>query len=96
MARLETPSDVLRERALVLAAELGIDSSTWYVRELQESKAAGEEADLGVLVRTYWELQRVTGRTDLRDEWRRLADALWTTAQDLGSAETDPRSREDP
>ena len=82
MARLETPADVLRERALVLAVELGIDPATWYVRDLEESKSAGEEADLGALVRTYWELQRVTGRPDLRDEWRRLADALWSGAQD--------------
>lgn len=78
MARLETPTNVLRDRALALAAELGIDPTTWYVRVLEESRSAGEEADLGALVRTYWELQRVTGRADLRDEWRRLADALWS------------------
>lgn len=78
MARLETPADALRDRALALAGELGIDSATWYVRVLRESRNAGEEADLGALVRTYWELQRLTGRADLRDEWRRLADALWT------------------
>jgi hypothetical protein len=78
MARLETPTDVLRDRALALAGELGIDPATWYVRVLRESRAAGEDADLGALVRTYWELQRVTGRADLRDEWRRLADALWS------------------
>jgi len=77
MARLETPTEVLRDRALALAGELGIDPATWYVRVLRESRAANEDADLGALVRTYWELQRVTGRADLRDEWRRLADALW-------------------
>jgi hypothetical protein len=76
MARLETPADALRDRAL--AGELGIDPATWYVRVLRESRNAGEDADLGALVRTYWELQRLTGRADLRDEWRRLADALWT------------------
>jgi hypothetical protein len=77
MTRIETESDALRDRALVLAAELGVDASTWYLRMLEESRSEGEPADLGALVRTYWELQQVTGRTDLRDEWRRLADALW-------------------
>jgi hypothetical protein len=78
MARLETPPDVLRDRALALTKELGIDPETWYVRVLEESRSSGEEADLGALIRTYWELQRVTGRADLRDEWRRLADVLWS------------------
>jgi hypothetical protein len=82
MARLEMPASTLRDRALVLAAEHGIDPATWYVRVLEESRAAGDEADLGALVRTYWELQRVTGRADLRDEWRHLADVLWSGAQD--------------
>jgi hypothetical protein len=77
MTRIETESDALRDRALVLAAELGVDSSTWYLRMLEESRKEGEPADLGALVRAYWELQQVTGRADLRDEWRRLADALW-------------------
>jgi hypothetical protein len=44
---------------------------------LQESKTAGLPADLGALVRAYWELQRTTDSVELRDEWRRLADALW-------------------
>jgi len=78
VARLRTPTDELRDRALVLAAELGIDSGTWYVRVLEEGRSAGAEADLGTLVRVYWELQRVSGRSDLRDEWRRLADVLWS------------------
>jgi hypothetical protein len=78
MARLETPTDALRDRALILAAELGVDPGTWYVRVLDEGRLAGAEADLGALVRVYWELQRVTGRADLRDEWRRLADSLWS------------------
>jgi hypothetical protein len=77
VTRIETESDALRERALALAAELGLDSGSWYLRMLEESRAAGEPADLGALVRAYWELQRVSGRSDLRDEWRRLADALW-------------------
>jgi hypothetical protein len=77
MTRIETESDALRDRALVLAAELGVDSGTWYLRMLEESRKEGEPADLGALVRAYWELQHVTGRADLRDEWRRLADALW-------------------
>jgi hypothetical protein len=77
MTRIETESDALRERALALAAELGVDSGSWYLRMLEESRGAGEPADLGALVRAYWELQRVSGRSDLRDEWRRLADALW-------------------
>ena len=77
MARIETHTDALRDRALVLAGELGIDPSAWYLRVLDESRKAGVQADLGALVRAYWELQRVTGRADLRDEWRRLADALW-------------------
>jgi hypothetical protein len=78
MARLDTPASMLRERALVLAAEHGIDPATWYIRVLEEGRSSGEEADLGALVRAYWELQRVTGRVDLRDEWRRLADVLWS------------------
>ena len=77
MTRIETESDALRERALVLAAELGVDPGTWYLRVLEESRRAGVPADLGALVRAYWELQRVSNRADLRDEWRRLADALW-------------------
>ena len=78
VARLDTPTDALRDRALVLATEHGIDLGTWYVRVLEEERSAGVEPDLGALVRVYWELQRVTGRVDLRDEWRRLADALWS------------------
>jgi hypothetical protein len=77
MTRIETRSEALRDRALVLAAELEIDPGTWYVRMLEESRSGGEAPDLGALVRAYWELQRVSGRADLRDEWRRLADALW-------------------
>jgi hypothetical protein len=75
---LETPADDLRDRALALVADLPIDSGSWYVRVLEEGRSAGAEADLGALVRVYWELQRVTGRADLREEWRRLADALWS------------------
>ena len=78
MSRLETSTDDLRDRALVLAAEVSIDPGSWYVRVLEEGRSAGVEADLGALVRVYWELQRVTGRADLRDEWRRLADLLWS------------------
>jgi hypothetical protein len=81
MAGLETSTDVLRERALALAGELGLDPATWYLRVLRESRTAGEEPDLGALVRAYWELQSVTGRSDLRDEWRRLADTLELGAQ---------------
>ena len=77
MTRIETETDALRERALALATELGVDAHAWYVRVLEEGRRAGAPADLGALVRAYWELQRVTGRSDLRDEWRRLADALW-------------------
>jgi hypothetical protein len=77
MTRTETELDTVRERALVLSAELGLDRAAWYLRVLEETKSAGVPADLGVLVRAYWELQRVTARADLRDEWRRLADALW-------------------
>jgi hypothetical protein len=64
MTRLETPTGALRDRALTLADELGIDSGTWYLRVLEESKVDDVEADLGALVRAYWELQRVTGRAD--------------------------------
>jgi len=71
-------STELRERALLLAAELGVDSGTWYVRVLEEGRVGGHEADLGALVRIYWELQRMTGRADLRDTWRALADQFWS------------------
>jgi len=77
MNRIETAADALRDRALLLAAELAVDPGTWYLRMLEESQKEGDPPDLGALVRAYWELQRVTGRADLRDEWRRLADALW-------------------
>jgi hypothetical protein len=77
MGRLETSSEALRDRALSLAAELGVDPGTWYVRVLEESRADDVEPDLGALVRAYWELQRLTGRADLRGEWRSLADRLW-------------------
>jgi hypothetical protein len=77
MARLGTPTQALRERALVLAAELGIDPASWYLRVLESGRKEGGEPDLGALIRAYWELQRLTGRADLRDEWRRLADAFW-------------------
>jgi hypothetical protein len=77
MTRIETEAEALRDRALVLAAELGIDEGVWYLRMLDESRSENEPPDLGALVRAYWELQQVTGRADLRDEWRRLADALW-------------------
>lgn len=77
MARPGSPAQALRERALVLSTELGIDPAAWYLRVLEVGRADGAEPDLGALIRAYWELQRVTGRADLRDEWRRLADALW-------------------
>lgn len=79
MVRTGSERDAMRDRGLVLAAEVGLDPGSWYLRVLAESRDAGEPADLGALVRTYWELQRVTGRTDLRDEWRRLADDFWDT-----------------
>ncbi len=78
MARLDTSANALRDRALVLAAEPGVDPGSWYVRVLEEGRTAGVEPDLGALVRVYWELQRVTGRADLRDTWRRLADQFWS------------------
>ncbi len=84
MARLQSSTEALRDRALVLAAELGLERGTWYVRVLEESRETGLEPDLGALVRAYWELQRVTGRADLRDEWRRLADVLWAESPAAG------------
>jgi hypothetical protein len=90
MNRLESPTSESRDRALVLAGELGLDTQAWYVRVLEESRAAGEEADLGALVRTYWELQRVSGRSDLRDEWRRLADLLWSDARPESAEDSAP------
>ena len=78
MTRLESRTSESRDRALELASELGLDLRMWYLRVLEESRESGEEAELGALVRTYWELQRVSGREDLRSEWRRLADLLWS------------------
>ena len=77
MASSDTVAE-LRERALVLASELGVDPGAWYIRVLEEDRKAGLEPDLGALVRVYWELQRVTERADLRDTWRQLADQLWS------------------
>lgn len=82
MAPLDTSSAELRDRALLLATELGVDSGAWYVRVLEEGRTVGLEPDLGALVRAYWELQRVTGRADLRETWRLLADQLWVGTQD--------------
>ena len=78
MAPPDTSATELRDRALALATELGVDPGTWYVRVLEEGRTRGLEPDLGALVRVYWELQRVTGRADLRDTWRSLADQLWS------------------
>ena len=86
MVQIETHADAFRERALALADELELDPSAWYLRVLDETRNTGEPPDLGALVRVYWELQRVTGRADLRDDWRRLADALWDTDKGLGPA----------
>lgn len=80
MAPLQTSTHSLRDRALVLSAELGIDPGSWYLRVLEEGRADREEPDLGALVRAYWELQRVTSRADLRGDWRSLADVLWQDA----------------
>ena len=77
MARPGTPKEALRDRALLLSRELRIDPASWYLRMLEAGRAGGEEPDLGALIRAYWELQRVTGRADLRDEWRRLAEVFW-------------------
>jgi hypothetical protein len=82
MAQLDTSPIELRDRALVLAAELQVDPGTWYLRVLEEGKREGHEPDLGALVRAYWELQRLSGRADLRDTWRLLADQLWVGTQD--------------
>ena len=77
MERLASANE-LRDRALLLATEHEVDPGSWYVRILEEGRSAGHEADLGALVRMYWELQRVTARADLRDTWRALADRFWS------------------
>lgn len=77
MASSDTAAE-LRDRALVLASEHGVDPGAWYIRVLEEDRKAGLEPDVGALVRVYWELQRVTERADLRDTWRQLADQLWS------------------
>jgi hypothetical protein len=78
MAPLDTSAATLRDRALALASELGVDPGAWYLRVLEEERKEGMEPDLGALVRVYWELQRLTGRADLRDVWRALTDQLWS------------------
>jgi hypothetical protein len=78
MARLDTSANELRDQALVLSTELGVDPGAWYVRVLEEGRKTGVEPDLGALVRAYWELQRVSGKADLRDTWRVLADRFWS------------------
>jgi hypothetical protein len=80
MAGTNTEMDALRERALALSKELGLDGGSWYVRVLEETKREGVPPDLGALIRAYWELQRITGRPDLHNEWRGLADVLWGDA----------------
>jgi hypothetical protein len=77
VAPLQTSAQALRDRALALSAELGIDPGSWYLRVLEEGRTDSAEPDLGALIRAYWELQRVTGRADLRSDWRTLADTLW-------------------
>jgi hypothetical protein len=76
MAPVETEVDVLRDRALVLADELGLDRGAWFLRVLADGRSEGEPVDVGALVRAYWELQRISGRPDLEHDWRRLADSL--------------------
>jgi hypothetical protein len=76
MASVETEHDILRDRALVLAEELGLDRRVWFLHVLEDGRERGEPVDLGVLVRAYWELQRCSGRSDIEDQWRRLADSL--------------------
>jgi len=93
MERLDTSAAELRDRALVLAREQEVDPGTWYVRVLEEGRKEGLEPDLGALVRVYWELQRVTGRADLRDTWRLLADRFW--ANDDAVGERRPPRHED-
>ena len=78
MERLDTSAAELRDRALALAKELEVDPGAWYVRVLEDGRREGVEADLGALVRVYWELQRLSGRADVRDTWRLLADQLWS------------------
>jgi len=79
MSPAATSAHELRDTALdLVAASAGVDSGAWYVRVLEEGKRENVEPDLGALVRAYWELQRVTGRADLRDTWRALADQLWS------------------
>jgi hypothetical protein len=78
MAPLDVTAAELRDRALALAKDLGVDPGAWYVRVLEEERKESHEPDLGALVRVYWELQRITGRADLRDTWRLLADQLWS------------------
>jgi hypothetical protein len=78
MAPIDATAAELRDRALVLAKEHDVDPGSWYLRVLEEERNAGLEPDLGALVRVYWELQRLTGRSDLRDTWRLLADQLWS------------------
>jgi hypothetical protein len=77
MAHVETTTDAMRDRALALSVELGVDPGSWYLRVLEEGRSENADPDLGALVRAYWELQRITGRADLRGEWRFLADRLW-------------------
>lgn len=80
MAPFDTPTETLRDRALTLADELGLDPDAWYLLVLAQGRAHGEEPEVGALVRAYWELQRVSGRADLRSDWRSLTDRLWQAA----------------
>lgn len=77
MERIASANE-LRDRALLIATEHDVDPGSWYVRILEEGRSSGHEADLGALVRMYWELQRITARADLRDTWRALADRFWS------------------
>jgi hypothetical protein len=76
MATIEAEGRITVDRALELARQVGIDPREWFVRALEECSDDGEPRERGALVRLLWELQRATGRTDLRAEWRRAADAL--------------------
>jgi hypothetical protein len=76
MATLEAEGHITADHALELAREVGVDLGAWYVRALEASAEAGDPADRGALARLLWERQRTTGRSDVRAEWRRVADAL--------------------
>ena len=87
----------------MLAEELGLDRRAWFLHMLKDGRERGEPVDLGVLMRAYWELQRISGRPDIEGSGvgsptrsarrRRLVRRVTETVSERCCARTDTSLR---